>query len=225
DGRSRLGGSRAFRREARRLKLDLVSHDPVVLPEAVLLVYPAGGGVDVFCDDVHHGESVIAGLVDCRSDEPRPESPAVVVGIDVELIELRPPLHTRIEPGGLERGTPEDESGDTVIGNRHGHSAATELHRIVHEEVRVDVADTRGVVKSEGLSLAREAFRRVMSRTYHLPCPAHGSLCGKTLRLGRVVVRFVAPVECVDAELVVPDHLARLDGVSIVELLAAAALG
>src|SRR5437660_9736826 len=76
----------------------------------------------------------------------------------------------------------------------------------------------------KGLSLAREAFRRVMSRTYHRPCPAHGSLCGKTLRLGRVVVRFVAPVECVDAELVVPDHLARLDGVSIVELLAAAAL-
>src|SRR5437870_3404122 len=77
----------------------------------------------------------------------------------------------------------------------------------------------------KGLSLAREAFRRVMSRTYHLPCPAHGSLCGKTLRLAPVVIRFVAPVECVDPELVVPDHLARLDGVSIVELLAAAALG
>src|SRR5438552_7445283 len=76
----------------------------------------------------------------------------------------------------------------------------------------------------KGLSLAREAFRRVMSRTYHLPCPAHGSPCGKTLRRAPVVVRFVAPVECVDAELVVPDHLARLDGVSIVELLAAAAL-
>src|SRR5438552_4925565 len=77
----------------------------------------------------------------------------------------------------------------------------------------------------KGLSLAREAFRRVMSRTCHLPCPAHGSLCGKTLRLAPVVVRFVARVECVDAELVVPDHLARLDGVSIVELFAAAALG
>src|SRR5207249_8044634 len=119
-------------------------------PEAVPFGNPAGGGVDVFCDDVHHGESVIAGLVDCRSDEPRPESPAVVVGMDVELIELRSPLHSRIEPGGLERGTPEDESGDTVIGNRHGHSAATELHRSVHEEVRVDAADTCGVVKSEG---------------------------------------------------------------------------
>src|SRR5438132_5653894 len=77
----------------------------------------------------------------------------------------------------------------------------------------------------KGLSLAREAFRRVMSRTYHLPCPARGSLCGKTLRLAPVVIRFVAPVECVEAELVVPVHLARLDGVSIVELLAAAALG
>src|SRR5437773_12396894 len=74
-------------------------------------------------------------------------------------------------------------------------------------------------------SLAREAFRRVMSRTCHLPCAAHGSLCGKTLRLAPGVVRFVARVECVDGELVVPDHLARLDGVSIVELVAAASLG
>src|SRR5207247_2776286 len=77
----------------------------------------------------------------------------------------------------------------------------------------------------KGLSLAREAFRLVLSRTGHLPCPAHGSLCGKTLRLAPVVIRFVARVECVDGELVVPDHLARLDGVSIVELVAAAALG
>src|SRR5438132_11204653 len=77
----------------------------------------------------------------------------------------------------------------------------------------------------KGLSLAREAFRRVMSRTCHLPCPAHGSLCGKTLRLPPVVVRFVAWVECVDAEPVVPDHLARLHGVSFVELFAAAELG
>src|SRR5207249_6334931 len=107
DRRSRLGGSRPFRREERRLKLDLVSHDPVVLPEAVLLVYSAGGGVDVFCDDVHLGESVIVGLVDWRSDEPHPESPAVVVGMDVVLIELRPSVHSLIEPGGLGGGTPE----------------------------------------------------------------------------------------------------------------------
>src|SRR5207249_7473050 len=131
-------------------QLDLVSHDSVVLPEAVLLVHPAGGGVDLLRDDVHHPKAVVACLLDCRSDEPRPESLAVIVGMDVELVELRPPLHSRIEPGGLERGTPEDESGETVIGNRHGHSAATELHRIVHEEVREDAADTCGVVKSEG---------------------------------------------------------------------------
>src|SRR5947199_9970637 len=76
----------------------------------------------------------------------------------------------------------------------------------------------------KGLSLAREAFRRVMSRTCHLPCPAHWSLCGKTLRVAPVLVRFVARVECVDAELVVRGHLARLDGLSIVELFAAAPL-
>src|SRR5438105_14570245 len=64
-----------------------------------------------------------------------------------------------------------------------------------------------------------------MSRTCHLPCPAHGSLCGKTLRLAPVVVRFVARVECVGAELVLPDHLARLDGGSSVAFFAAAALG
>src|SRR5207247_9352521 len=75
----------------------------------------------------------------------------------------------------------------------------------------------------KGLSLAREAFRRVMSRTCHLPCPAHGSLCGKTLRLAPVVVRFVARVACVAAVLVVPAHLARLGGVSIVDIVAAAA--
>src|SRR5438876_240660 len=150
DRRSRLGGSRPSRPQQDALQLDLVSHDSVVLPEAVLLVHRAGGGVDVLRDDVHHPKAVVASLPDCRSDEPRPESLAVIVGVDVKLMELRPPLHSRIEPGGLERGTPEHESGDTAIGDRDGHPAAAELHRIVHKEVRVDAADTRGVVKPEG---------------------------------------------------------------------------
>src|SRR5205823_307245 len=121
DRRSRLGGSRPSRPQQDALQLDLVSHDSVVLPEAVLLVHRAGGGVDVLRDDVHHPKAVVACLPDCRSDEPRPESLAVIVGVDVKLMELRPPLHSRIEPGGLERGTPEHESGDTAIGDRDGH--------------------------------------------------------------------------------------------------------
>src|SRR2546422_11372311 len=66
-----------------------------------------------------------------------------------------------------------------------------------------------------GLIRAREGFRRVMSRSYHLPCPPHGQSVGKTFR----------PTRSVERPLVVADHLAGLYGVAIVEFSPAAVLG
>src|SRR3989441_9069420 len=66
-----------------------------------------------------------------------------------------------------------------------------------------------------GLSRAREGFRRFMTRSYHLPCPPHGPSGGKTFR----------PDPSVERPLVLADHLARLDGVAVVELSSAAVLG
>src|SRR2546426_12167799 len=77
--------------------------------------------------------------------------------------------------------------------------------------------------RRNGLSLAREGLRRVMSRSYHLPWPgmAHRDERPCVLPSGWA---FQVLVECVEPELVIANHLAGLDGVAIVELLAAAAL-
>src|SRR5436853_390946 len=61
-----------------------------------------GRRVFLFRDEVHYPIARVASLADCRKDEPRPDSPTLVVRMNVELVELRPPVHTTVEPRGLE---------------------------------------------------------------------------------------------------------------------------
>src|SRR5947209_19200631 len=77
--------------------------------------------------------------------------------------------------------------------------------------------------RRNGLSLAREGLRRVMSRSYHLPWPGMAHRDERPCVLPSAWA-FQVLVECVEPELVIANQLAGLDGIASVELLAAASL-
>src|SRR5437867_1440224 len=131
------------------LELDLVAHDPIVLPEAVLFIDPPGRRVSLFRDEVHHPIARVSGLADRCMDEPRADSPTLVVRMNVELVELRPPVDTAIEPCGLERRPPHDEADRPAVGLRDRDAAAAVPRRVVDEEHRVDAAQVRGIVDAK----------------------------------------------------------------------------
>src|SRR5947209_20544114 len=78
-------------------------------------------------------------------DEPRPDSPTLVVRMNVELVELRPPVHTAVEPRGLERRPPHDEADRPAVGLRDRDAAVAVPHCVVDEEHRLDAAQVRGI--------------------------------------------------------------------------------
>src|SRR5207245_2447639 len=136
-------------RDSRGSKLELVPHDSIVFSEAALLVYPPGGGVRGLRDQIHYGEPRCACLSGRRAHETRPDSPTLVVRMDVEFIQLRPALHPAVEPSRLQRRTPHHEPDGVAVRLRHDDPAAAVLHRVVDEEHRVYAAQVPGVIEAE----------------------------------------------------------------------------
>src|SRR5207247_1673858 len=130
-------------------KLELVPHNSSVFSETALLVYPPGGGVRGLYDQIHYGEAGCACLSGRRAHETRPDSPILVVRMDVEFIQLCPALHTRVEPSGLQRWTPHHEPDRAAVRLRHDDAAAAVLHRVVDEEHRIDAAEVCGVIETD----------------------------------------------------------------------------
>ena len=140
------------------LEPNLVPHDSVMLSESGLFVHSPGGGIEIVRNHVHHGMTRLARLPDGRSYEPRSDSSIVVIGTDVELVELRPLLDPGVEPGGLECGAPHYEADHLTAGLGHGQPAVRIVHYVVDEEHGVDAADVRGVVDPERPKLRPGGF-------------------------------------------------------------------
>src|SRR3989449_11623843 len=109
DSSRRSRSARLDSERSPRSKLDLVPHDSTVFSKAVLLIDPPGGGVRGLRDQIHYGEPSRAWISGCRAHETGPDSPILVVRMEVEFIQLCPALHTGVEPGGLQRWTPHHE--------------------------------------------------------------------------------------------------------------------
>src|SRR2546430_7360792 len=100
-----------------------------------------------------------------RLDEPSSDSSIVVVRMDMELVELCPPLDSRVEPCGLGCGAPHHKADHPTTCLCHSQPAGPVVHRVVHEEHRVDAADIRGIFDPErpkprpgGLPMRHVAF-------------------------------------------------------------------
>ena len=104
-------------------------------------------------------------MADRFSNEPRSDPAVVEVGMDMQLLKLSPPLHSRFEPRPFERRRPQDEADGTATDFRDGEPTAAEMDRIVDEEHRIDPAEVwrildaeRSKSRSGGLSGRHVAF-------------------------------------------------------------------
>src|SRR6266496_2277720 len=109
---------------------NLVPDESIVLPETGLRVRSPSGRIEVVGLEVHCGESRFAGLTDGLARESRSDPPALELRMDMELMELRPPFHSWIEPRALECRRPQDHSDNSACELRHREPADSDADRV-----------------------------------------------------------------------------------------------